>query len=282
VELPVPPGEAERLRVLDQYHIVGSEPEQDFDDLAQLAAQICGCPLGYVNFITDKHRWIKACYGLPTYLAEAPRATSTCNWTVCQADVLVVPDMAEDSRFSDLPYVAGPPHLRFYAGAPLITPAGYALGTLCVSDFEPRRLLPDQVEALRRLARQTVGQLELRRQVIALRDAEQALTDQQRRTEELLVSILPPSIAEELLAHQKVEPRYHPSVSVLFADFKDFTTFAETMEPRAVIDDLDRYFAPSTRSPPVMVSKRSRRSATRTWRWEGWQRGAPPTRWTPA
>jgi adenylate cyclase len=242
LDVPAPDDEAERLRALDQYQIVGSEPEQAFDDLAQLAAQICGCPLGYVNFITDKHRWIKACYGLPTYLAEAPRATSTCHWTVCQSDVIVVPDMAEDSRFRDLPYVAGSPHLHFYAGAPLINPAGYAIGTLCVSDFEPRRLLPEQVEGLRRLARQTVGQLELRRQVIALRDAEQALTEQKRRTEELLLSILPPSIADELLLHQKVEPRYHPSVSVLFADFKDFTTFAENMEPRAVIDDLDRYF----------------------------------------
>ena len=87
-----------------------------------------------------------------------------------------------------------------------------------------------------------MGQLELRRQVIALRNAEQALSEQNRRVEELLLSILPSSIAEELLRAQKVEPRYHQSVTVLFADFKDFTIFAEQMEPRAVVDDLDRYF----------------------------------------
>jgi class 3 adenylate cyclase len=242
LDLPVPDNEAERLRALDEYQIVGTEPEQAFDDLAELAAQVCGCPLGYVNIVSEKHRWIKACYGLSVAVAEAPRSSSSCQWTVCQSDVVVVPDMTEDPRFGDLPYVAGPPHLRFYAGAPLINPQGYALGTVCVGDFEPRHLDPEQIEALRRLARQAVGQLELRRQVIALRNAEQALGEQKRRVEELLLSILPSSIADELLRAQKVEPRYHQSVTVLFADFKDFTTFAEQMEPRAVIDDLDRYF----------------------------------------
>jgi class 3 adenylate cyclase len=242
LDVPLPSNEAQRLRALEEYEIVGSEPEQAFDDLAELAAQLCGCPLGYVNLITEKHRWMKACYGLPVSLVEAPRAASSCQWTVCQSDVIVVPDMTQDARFCDLPYVTGPPHLRFYAGAPLINPQGYALGTICVGDFETRQLRPDQVEALRRLARQAVGQLELRRQVIALRRAEQALTEQKQRADELLLSILPSSIADELLVHQKVEPRYHESVTVLFADFKDFTTFAENMEPRAVIDDLDRYF----------------------------------------
>ena len=177
LDLPVPDNEAERLRALDEYQIVGTEPEQAFDDLAELAAQVCGCPLGYVNIVTEKHRWIKACYGLSVVVAEAPRSSSACQWTVCQPDVVVVPDMTEDPRFRDLPYVAGPPHLRFYAAAPLINPQGYALGTVCVGDFEPHHLRPQQVEALRRLARQAVGQLELRRQVIALRNAEQAYID---------------------------------------------------------------------------------------------------------
>ena len=242
MDFPVPENEAERLRALDDYQIVGSDPEQAFDDLAELAAQICQCPVGQVNIVTEKHRWTKACYGLPLSLAEAPRGSSSCQWTVCQSDVVVVPDLTQDARFSDLPYVAGPPYARFYAGAPLINPQGYALGTICVADFEPRQLRAEQVEALRRLARQAVGQLELRRQVIALREAEQALTEQKGRADELLLSILPARIADELLLHQKVEPRYHQSVTVLFADFKDFTTFAENMEPRAVIDDLNQYF----------------------------------------
>lgn len=242
MDFPVLDNEAERLRAIDDYQIVGSEPEQAFDDLAELAAQICGCPIGQVSIITEKHRWIKACYGLPVSLAAAPRGGSSCQWTVCQSDVLVVPDLTEDSRFRDLPYVAGPPYARFYAGAPLINPQGYALGTICVADFEPHDLRPQQVEALRRLARQTVGQLELRRQVIALRQAEMALTEHKQRVEELLLSILPASIAGELLLHQKVEPRYHNSITVLFADFKDFTIFAESMEPRALVDDLDSYF----------------------------------------
>lgn len=242
MDFPVPDNEAERLRAIEAYQIVGSEPEQAFDDLAELAAQICGCPIGTINFITEKHRWIKACYGLPVSLAEAPRASSSCKWTVCQPDVMVIPDLTQDDRFRDIPYVAGPPFARFYAGAPLINPQGYALGTICVLDLQPRQLAPEQVEALRRLSRQAIAQLELRRRVIDLREAEQALTEQKRRAHELLLCILPPRIADELLCHKKVEPRYHDSVTVLFADFKDFTAFAENAEPRAVVDDLDRYF----------------------------------------
>lgn len=242
VDFPVPDNEAERLRALDEYQIVGSEPEQAFDDLAELAAQICQCPIAQVSIITEKHRWMKACYGLPVSMTETPRGSSSCQWTVCQSDLLIVPDLSQDDRFRHLSYVAGPPHARFYAGAPLINPQGYALGTLCVADFEPRRLSPEQADALRRLARQVVGQLELRRQVIALREADRELAEQKGRVEELLLSILPPGIAEELLEHQRVEPRYHDSVTVLFADFKDFTSFAENMEPRALVEDLDRYF----------------------------------------
>jgi adenylate cyclase len=241
-EFPVPKNEAERLRILDDYRIVGSDPEQAFDDLAELAARICGCPVGQINIMTEKHRWTKACYGLPLSLAEVPRGASSCQWTVCQSDLVVVPDLTRDDRFRHLPYVVGPPYARFYAGMPLINPEGYALGTLCVADFEPRQLTAEQADGLRRLARQAIGQLELRRHVIALRETERTLADQKQRAESLLLSILPPTIAHELMEDQKVEPRYHPSVTILFADFKDFTSFAETMEPRAVIDDLDGYF----------------------------------------
>jgi class 3 adenylate cyclase len=241
-DFPVPENEAERLRALEEYRIVGSDPEQAFDDLAELAARLCGCPIGQINIVSDRHRWTKACYGLPVSLAEVPRGASSCQWTVCQSDLVVVPNMTQDDRFRNLPYVAGPPHAKFYAGMPLINPEGYALGTLCVADFEARQLSAEQADGLRRLARQAVGQLELRRHVIALRDTERTLADQKRRAEQLLLTILPAGIAAELMEHQKVEPRYHPAVTVLFADFKDFTRFAETMEPRAVIDDLDRYF----------------------------------------
>ena len=241
-DFPVPENEAARIRAVEQYEIAGSDPEEAFDDLAEVAARVCHCPVGQVNIVTDKHRWTKACYGLPLSLAEVPRGSSSCQWTICQSDLLVVPDLAEDDRFRHLPYVTGPPHARFYAGVPLINPEGYAIGTLCVADFEPRQLSAEQADTLRRLARQTVGQLELRRHVIALREAQRTLGQQKRRAEDLLGSILPASVVGALMAEEPVQPRYHPSVTILFADFKDFTTFAETMEPRAVIEDLDRFF----------------------------------------
>ena len=172
-EFPELDSESDRLAALESYEILGSPPEAVFDDLAELAAQICQCPVGVVNFITKEYRWIKASYGLPAGLAEAPRGHTTCAWTISQSDVLVVPDAARDARFRNLPNVkAG---YRFYAGAPLLTPEGYALGTVCVVDLGPRGLTPEQTDGLRRLARQAVEHLEQRRQLIRLRSAYEKL-----------------------------------------------------------------------------------------------------------
>lgn len=162
MDFPVPENEPARVVALDSYHIVGTPPEPIFDDVAELAAQIVGCPVGIVNLISDTREWLKARYGLTPELVEMPRGT-TCSTTLCLGDLLVVPDLSQDDRFRELTYVAGEPFCRFYAGMPLINPEGCALGTLCVVDFEPRQITFAQGEAIRRLARQVVAQLELRR-----------------------------------------------------------------------------------------------------------------------
>ena len=184
-EFPELDSESDRLLALESYEIVGSPREAVFDDLAELAAQICQCPVGVVNFITKEYRWIKASYGLPAGLTtEAPRGHTTCAWTISQSDVLVVSDAASDARFCNLPNVkAG---YRFYAGAPLLTPEGYALGTVCVVDLGPRGLTEEQRDGLRRLARQAVEHLEQRRQIIRLRQAYEQLLDETKRIGELL------------------------------------------------------------------------------------------------
>jgi class 3 adenylate cyclase len=132
---------------------------------------------------------------------------------------------------------------------PLITDEGYALGTLCVMDFEPRQLSFEQIESMRRLARQVLAQLELRRKLIEhshtireLDEARKELAAEKARAEELLDNVLPAPIAEELKKKGKVQPKYTRSATILFADFQDFTLLAERMEPAALVGLLDQYF----------------------------------------
>src|SRR5258708_9396903 len=163
--------------------------------------------------------------------------------------MIVAPDLREDSRFNQIPFVTGEPHFQFYCGIPLVPEEGYALGTLCVLDFEPRQLTFEQAESLRRLSHQVMTQLELRRKLIefdeTVKELDRAHTDlvaEKARTEELLVNILPVSVAEELKKSGKVHPKYEPSATILFADFKGFTLLTERMEPVALIGLLDQYF----------------------------------------
>jgi class 3 adenylate cyclase len=239
---PVPTNETERVTVVESYQITDTPPEISYDDLAELAAQICACPIGLVNIIADTKEWLKAKYGLPPNLAYLPRGTC-CSTAICQSGLLSVTDLVADERFCDQAPVKNDPHFRFYCGMPLINPEGYALGTVCVFDFEPRELTLDQSESMRRLARQTMAHLELRRKLIELSSARRSLDEEKTKSEDLLLSILPVKIAEELKAEGEVQPRYHDSVTIVFTDFKGFTRLAEKAEPRALINDLHQYFS---------------------------------------
>ena len=246
---PTPPNEAERLVAVRALNILGTPPEIAYDDISELAAQICQCPVSYITFADDDRFWLKAKYGLPPDFNQCPREISFCATTICGTVMIMAPNLREDNRFNQYPTVTGEPHLQFYCGIPLVTKAGYALGTLTVMDFEPRQLTFEQTEALHRLTRQVMTQLELRRQLIevdqAVKELDQAHADlvaEKARTEELLANILPVSIAEELKKSGKVQPKYEPSATILFADFKGFTLLAERMEPVALIGLLDQYF----------------------------------------
>jgi len=150
-----------RRQTLDEYEIVDTGHEQDFDDLAALASYICGTPISAISLIDRDRQWFKASVGLDD--RETPRDISFCQYTVGEDDLFVVPDALEDDRFKESPLVVDGPRIRFYAGAPLIAPNGSAVGALCVKDVQPRELSEDQLDALRRLARQVVAQLELRK-----------------------------------------------------------------------------------------------------------------------
>jgi class 3 adenylate cyclase len=239
---PVPDNEPKRLAAVETYRVTDTPPEVSYDDIAELAAEICLCPIGLINIIADTQEWLKAKYGLPPNLTYLPRGTA-CSTAICQSDLLTVRDLASDERFADQASVKGQPHFRFYCGMPLINPEGYALGTVCVFDFEPRELTFEQAEALRRLSRQTMAHLELRRKLIELSHAQQELEAEKVRSEALLLNILPAMIADELKSRGEVEPKYFGCVTIMFADFKGFTRFAETAEPRTLVNDLDQFFS---------------------------------------
>lgn len=250
MNLTTPTNETGRLEALKNYAILDTLPEVGFDEIAELAAQICDSPAALVSFVDASRQWIKAKYGLlPAELTECPREISICSAAICNNDILYVPDLAQDQRFSTNPLVTGEFQLRFYCGVPLISQEGHALGTLCIIDFKPRELTFEQREALRRLSRQTMVHLELRRQLlqrnemlIQLEQARDRAVAEKAVSDRLLLNILPSSIADELKATEHVQPRFFDSATVIFIDFSGFTRLVETMEPASVIDQLDQHF----------------------------------------
>ncbi len=158
--------EARRLAALQRYHILDTPAEAAFDDLTQLAAQLCNTPIAAVCLLDEKRVWFKARTGIQ--IAEVPREASFAVHAVQQAGTLVVRDTLADDRFREHPLVKDSPPVRFYAGQPLITPEGDVVGTLCVMDRVTRGLTGQQALALQRLSRQVLTQLEVRRHVADL------------------------------------------------------------------------------------------------------------------
>ncbi|MEM7772258.1 MAG: GAF domain-containing protein [Cyanobacteria bacterium P01_A01_bin.37] len=163
-EIPFSIDESLRLQALCQYQILDTDPENGFDDLTNLAANLCHAPIALVSLVDANRQWFKSRVGLDT--TETPRNIAFCSYAILQSDILIVPDTLEDERFATNPLVVGAPFIRFYAGVPLITAEGHALGTLCVIDVVPRTLMPKQVQALQALSRQVLAQLELRKKLI--------------------------------------------------------------------------------------------------------------------
>ncbi|MCD4511830.1 GAF domain-containing protein [Brucella pseudogrignonensis] len=158
--------EALRLAALESYDILDTPREKEFDDIAALAAKICGTPIGVLNFITSERQFFKAEVGLG--LRETSLASSFCAKAILEEDFLLVPDATIDARFQCNPLVTGDPYIRFYAGALLKSENGYPIGTLCVLGYQPRTLSEEQQFALRVLADQAISQLALRRRIADL------------------------------------------------------------------------------------------------------------------
>jgi signal transduction histidine kinase len=166
IEPAMPGNDKQRVRILQEYAILDTLPEQDFDDITRLASSICGVPISIIGLIDTTRQWFKSHHGMD--IAEIPRKLAFCAHAINNAhQVMVVPDTRKDERFADNPLVTEA-DVVFYTGVPLVNPEGYALGTLCIMDKVPRNITTEQKEALSILANQVVKQLELRRKNLQL------------------------------------------------------------------------------------------------------------------
>lgn len=197
-----PENEKKRLKVLWQYEVLDTVPEEMFDELTELAASICEAPIALISLVDEDRQWFKSKIGLSTN--ETAREVSFCDQAIKQTGLYIVEDATKDKKFARSPLVTGEAGIRFYAGAPLLTADGYALGTLCVLDKVPRQLTEEQKRALTILARHVVAQLELRRrsrELVNAREATRRSADEISRLEAELAAA-----RKQLASREQNEP----------------------------------------------------------------------------
>ncbi len=203
---PLPFNETERLAALRRYAVLDTAPEPAFDELTRLAAKLCGTPIALVTFLDEARQWAKSRHGLD--VAPVSREQSFCSHAILHPELFVVEDTRSDPRFAGNPQVTGNPGIQFYAGVPLVTPDGFALGTLCVMNQRPQRLDEATGESLKTLGHQVMAQLELRRhfEELAWNIEQQKRTEERLRTSEafyeMLVETLPQNIIRKDLQGQ--------------------------------------------------------------------------------
>lgn len=177
----IPANESARLNELLSYDILDTLPEESFDNITTIAAQICHTSISLVSLVDDKRQWFKSNLGLEA--KETPKDIAFCAHAINKPNsIMVVNDALLDQRFADNPLVIGNPSIRFYAGVPLVTNSGFALGTLCVIDTKPNTLDESQLKALSALSNQVIAQLELRK---SLKELKKKQSELEHKTEDL-------------------------------------------------------------------------------------------------
>ena len=183
----LPTNERQRLATLRSLNLLDTPAEERFDRITRLARKLFDVPIALVSLVDVDRQWFKSNQGMN--ICESPRGTSFCGHTILREDPMVVRDALEDERFRDNPLVVSDPHIRFYAGAPLIDEDGYALGTLCVVDQTPRELTLEQRDALKSLSRLVLAQMEFRRNLILLKEVLSDRTKEEHEREQELIKL---------------------------------------------------------------------------------------------
>ena len=217
--------EESRLAALRSYNILDTLPEKEFDDIVRLVSVVCDVPVALITLVDADRQWFKAKRG--TDISETPRALSFCTHALGQPELLVVPDATQDTRFAENPLVTGGPQVRFYAGAPLRTPDGDALGTLCVLDSKPRTLTAEQQEALQILSRQVITQMELRRRIAA---QERLMQERGKAQERLRLLEAAVEKANDVILISEAEPFSQPGPAIVYVNpaFTEMTGYTAT------------------------------------------------------
>ncbi len=230
MKAPLPNNEAARLETLYQYQILDTKAESGFDEIVRLAAYICGTPIALISLVDTDRQWFKSKLGIEA--TQTPREEAFCSYAILETDILIVNDALADERFSTSPLVTSEPHIRFYAGVPLITPGGHALGALCAIDRVPRELSPVQVSALQALGHQVMTQLELRHQVTTLsRTATEFKLAEVARLQETSRSLLVAEIAQRIRKSLKLEDILSTTVSEIWQFLQADRVFIYRFKP---------------------------------------------------
>ncbi|MCS7206087.1 MAG: GAF domain-containing protein [Leptospiraceae bacterium] len=241
---PKPPNEEERLKELYRLDVLDSGDDKVLDEIAKLAKAILGAPIGLITLIDAERQVLKSRVGLKETVGEdikqTPREIAFCAHAILSPDdVMIVTDATLDERFYDNPAVINSPNVRFYIGAPLVTSRGYPLGTLCTIDQKPREVTPEQVEALRILAKQVVAQMELKATVRKLGKIFDIISKfVPRAALEHAYSV----INEENTNYYLNENKYY----LMMIDISGFTSFCEREAPHVVVLTINKLFSAIT------------------------------------
>jgi diguanylate cyclase len=229
---PLPPDETQRLEALQKYQVLDTPPEQAFERITALAARIFEVPIALVSLLDKERQFLKSCIGVD--MRETSRDIAFCAHAILQPDVMIVPDATQDLRFADNPLVTGTLGVRFYAGAPLKTPGGFNLGTLCILDTRPRTLPPNGAETLADLAAIAVDELELRLASRQLREEVRERQAAQERLAELatrdaLTGLHNRNFLEERLEQAIAKAHSGHPAALLYVDLDSFKIVNDTL-----------------------------------------------------